>query len=125
MSEQGQDRGGGDTRKAWDEVGEKFSEVGHKFGAHYRKLAADVGAVSEERKRALGDAVKDALDELDHAFTALGDGLRDPETKDSLKQAAKSFGDALSTTFSDLADEIRRRTRGKGADPGDSPTTSA
>ena len=114
MSEQDNEQGGRDARKAWDEVGDRFSDVGRKFGDHYRKLGAETGAAAEERKRALGDAVKEAVDELDHALTALGDALRDPQTKDSLKQAARSFGDALSTTFSDFGDEIRKRTRGKG-----------
>ena len=53
--------------------------------------------------------------ELDRALTAVGDALRDQETKDSLKQAARSFGDAVSTTFSDLGDEIRKRVKGKGS----------
>ena len=123
MSGQNDEQGGSDTRKAWDEVGDRFSDVGRKFGEHYRKLGAEAGAAAEERKRALGDAVKEAVGELDHALTALGDSLRDPETKDSLKQAARSFGDALSTTFSDLGDEIRKRTRGRSADPRDTPSS--
>jgi DNA-binding ferritin-like protein len=101
------------TERAWDEVGERFSEVGRKFEEHYRKLGAEAGAAAAQQTEAINDAVKKAVAELDRALTAVGDALRDQETKDSLKQAARSFGDAVSTTFSDLGDEIRKRVKGR------------
>jgi DNA-binding ferritin-like protein len=108
-----------ETKKAWDEVGERFSEVGRRIGEHYRKMGAEAEAAAEEQGRALNDAVKKAVDELDHALTAVGDSLRDQQTKDSLKQAARSFGDALSATFSNLSEEIRKRVGPKDTDPKD------
>ena len=108
-----------ETRKAWEEVGERFTEVGRRISEHYRKLGAATGAAAEEQGRALNDAVKKAVDELDHALTAVGDSLRDQQTQDSLKQAARSFGDAVSATFADLGEEIRKRVGRK-----DSGTTT-
>jgi hypothetical protein len=105
------------SRRAWEEVGERFSEVGQRIGDHYRKLGSLAGAAQEEQGRALNDAIKGAVDELDRAVTALGDSLRDQQTQESLKQAARSFGDALSTTFSQLGEEIRKRVGQKDSGP--------
>jgi gas vesicle protein len=105
------------TKKAWDEVGEHFSEVGRRIGERYRKLGSEAGAAAEEQGQALNDAVKKAVEELDRALTTVGDSLRDQQTKESLKRAARSFGDALSATFSDLSEEIRRRVGRKDSGP--------
>jgi gas vesicle protein len=106
-----------ETKKSWDQVGERFSEVGRRISEHYRKLGAEAGAAAEEQGRAVNDAVKKAVDELDHALTAVGDSLRDQQTQESLKQAARSFGDAVSASFANLSDEIRKRVRPKDTDP--------
>jgi hypothetical protein len=103
-----------DNRKAGDEVGERFSEVGRRISEHYRKLGTEAGAAAGEQGRALNDAIKKAVDELDHALTAVGDSLRDQQTQESLKQAARSFGDAVSASFSNLGNEIRKRVGPKG-----------
>jgi DNA-binding ferritin-like protein len=116
MSEPEDQKGKG-TEKAWDEVGERFSEVGRKVGEHYRKLGAKAGAAADLQSQAVRDAVKEAIAELDRALTAVGDALRDEDTKNSLKQAARSFGDAVSATFSDLGEEIRKRVKGKDSGP--------
>ena len=39
------------------------------------------------------------------------------EIKESLKRGARSFREALTTTFSDLGEEIRKRVTGKGQLP--------
>ena len=106
-----------ETKKAWDEVGERFSDVGRRIGDRYRKLGSQTGAAAEEQGRALNDAVKKAVDELDRELTAVGDSIRDQQTQESLKQAARSFGDALSATFSDLSEEIRKRVVRKDSGP--------
>jgi hypothetical protein len=106
-----------DPKKAWDEVGQRFSELGSRISERYRKLGDDAGAAAEAQGQALNDAVKKAVEELDHALTAIGDSLRDQETQDSLKRAARSFGDAISATFSDLSEEIRKRVGRKDSGP--------
>ena len=110
-----------EMRKAWDEVSRNFSEVGRRFSQHYRKLAGEASASATEQREAMNDALKKAVEQLDQTFTSVGDALRDPVTQQSLKQAARSLGDAVSTTFSDLGDEIRKRVRRRESDP---PATS-
>jgi gas vesicle protein len=105
---------GHQPRKSWDEVGERFSEVGRRFSEHYRKLGMKAGSAGAEQSQKLNEAVKEAVAEVDRALTAVGDALRDKETKDSLKEAARSFGEAMTSTFSDLSEEIRRRVSRKG-----------
>jgi len=104
-----------ESRKAWNDVGEHFSELGRRFGEHYRKQGHDAGAAAEEHRQAMNDAFRKAVDQLDQAFTSIGDALRDPETKKTMNRAVRSLGDALGTTFQNLGDEIGRRVGGKGS----------
>jgi hypothetical protein len=104
-----------ETRKAWNDVGEHFSDLGRRFGEHYRKQERDAGPTAEEQRQALNEAFRKAVDQLDQALTSVGDALRDPETKKSMTQAVRSLGDALGTTFQSLGGEIGRRVGGKGS----------
>lgn len=116
-----------DTRKAWDEVGKQFSDVGKRIGEHYRGLEKETRTSAETRRQTVNDAIKKVVDELDQAFTGLGNALRDPETKQSLNKAAKSLSDALDSTFSGLGERMRQRgsrkdsPSGTGPEPGDKP----
>jgi len=107
-----------ETRKAWNEVGEQFSELGRRFGEHYRKLGQEASDSAEQQREAMNEAFRKAIDQLDQAFTSVGDALRDPETKKSMSRAVRSLGDAFGTTFQNLSEEIGRRVGGKrsGAD---------
>ena len=103
-----------DTRKAWNEVGDQFSELGRRFSQHYRRQGRDATAAAEEQRQAMNEAFRKAVDQLDQAFTSVGEALRDPETKKSLNQAVRSLGDALGTTFQNLGSDIGRRVGGGG-----------
>ena len=105
--------GGGErwteTRRAWDEVARRFSEVGRKVGDQYRKLGEETSASTNASGAKVGGAVRDAVDELDRALTSVGDALRDPQTKESLRQAVSSFGGALEATFTEVGEELRKQ----------------
>ena len=107
--------GGGEneTRKAWNEVGEQFTELGKRFGEHYRKQGREASASAEQQRQAMNEALRKAVDQLDQTFTSVGEALRDPETKKRMNRAVRSLGDALGTTFQTLSDEIGRRVGGK------------
>ncbi|HEY3209068.1 MAG TPA: hypothetical protein VGL18_04650 [Actinomycetota bacterium] len=107
-----------ETRKAWDEVGKHFSDVGKRIGEHYRKLEDETRTSAATQRQTVNDAIKKVVDELDQAFTGLGNALRDPQTKDSLNRAAKSFSDALDSTFSGLGERLRKGSTKKDT-PGD------
>src|SRR6266496_6399517 len=115
------------TRKAWEEVGQHFSNVGKRIGEHYRNLEGEAKTSAETQRQTVNDAIKKVVDEMDKTFTGLGNALRDPQTKDSLNKAAKSLGDALDSTFAGLGDRIRQRGRkdspggGGEAQSGDKP----
>ena len=64
-----------DTKQAWHEVADQFSDLGLKLKLHF-----------EETVRARpDDTVKKALEDLrdafDQAFTAIGDVVEDPAVK--------------------------------------------
>jgi len=107
----------GNTKDAWDEVGERFGEWGRMLGQRYRKRGEELGPTAEEDRKKLDEAV---TRQLDQAFTSLGDTLRDPEAKQSLKDAAKAVGDAVSTTLSEAGEQIRSRLgSARSSGPGD------
>jgi uncharacterized protein YyaL (SSP411 family) len=100
-----------ETRKAWDEVGKHFSDVGKRVGDHYRSLESETRTSAATQRQTVNDAIKKVVGELDQAFTGLGNALRDPQTKQSLNKAAKSLSEALDSTFSGLGERVRQRGR--------------
>ncbi len=117
----------GETKKAWEEVGQHFSDVGKRIGEHYRGQESETRTSADIQRQTVKDAIQKVVDGLDQAFTGLGNALRDPQTKDSLNKAAKSLGNALDSTFAGLGDRIRQRGRkdspggGGEAQSGDKP----
>jgi len=99
------------SKEAWDEVGERFAVFGRALAARYKQLEQERGATTEEDKRKLEEAIQTVTRTLDQAFTSLGDTIRDPRAKDGLKDAARSVGDALGVTFSEVSEEVRKRVR--------------
>jgi hypothetical protein len=98
-----------ETKRAWDEVATRFSEVGRKVGEQYQKLGEETPASAAATGAKVGDAVRDAVDELDRALTSVGDALRDPEAKETLRQAVSSFGGALEATFTEVGEELKKQ----------------
>ncbi len=114
------------TKQAWEDVGDRFTSFGKMVAEHYRQRGEERGAPpTEEDRRKLEEGLATITRQLDQAFTSFGDTLRDPEAKESLKQAAKSVGDALAVTFTEVGQEVRKRVGGsdKGPDEtgGDAP----
>ncbi|HKZ28502.1 MAG TPA: hypothetical protein VJ482_02555 [Acidimicrobiia bacterium] len=97
----------GDVQSAWREVGEKFTELGYKFRDHYRKLEAEraeTGEATEESEQAF----KKVADEVDTAFSSVGNAFRDAEVKDDAKAAANSLLAAFGATFQEIGDAFQR-----------------
>jgi len=103
------------SKEAWNEVGDKFGEWSRMLGEKYRKRGEELGPTVEEDRKKLDDAIQTVTRQLDQAFTSLGETLRDPQAKQQLKEATKSFGDALSTTFSEVGDQIRSKLGSSGS----------
>ncbi len=105
------------SKEAWDEVGERFAVIGRALAARYRQLELERGTTTEEDKRKVEEALSTITRQLDQAFTSLGDTIRDPGAKDGLKQAARSVGDALAISFSEVSDEVRKHIGRSGDRP--------
>jgi len=95
-----------DAKAAWDEVGNRFSDIAGRVKEQFDARAAYGGPDSQK----VDDAVRTLVRALDNAFTAIGDTLRDPSTRDEVKQTASAMGDALASTFHEVADQIKTRT---------------
>jgi hypothetical protein len=109
------------SKDAWNEVDKQFSELGHMLAERYRKAGEERGATADEDRRKLEEALRAVTRQLDQAFTSVGETVRDPEAKDTLKQAGSALGEALSATFSEVGDEIRKRL---GSSKGEKDTPS-
>ncbi|MGQ0826619.1 MAG: hypothetical protein ACT4OX_16600 [Actinomycetota bacterium] len=92
------------SKAAWDAVGAQFSQLGERI-----KERCDARVAFGDDQAKLEDAVKSIVETLDNAFTAIGDTLRDQEIHDELKAAATAMGSAFTTTFHEVADEVKKR----------------
>lgn len=108
----------GNAKDAWNEVGERFASWGRMVGDRYREAdaSASEGAASmsegaKEAQRKLEEAARELSDQLNRAFTALGDTLRDPKAKEDLKDAVRAIGEASRSP------SRRRATRSAGGSP--------
>ena len=103
------------SKEAWNQVGDKFGEWSRLLGEKYRKRGEELGTSAEEDRKKLDDAIQTVTRQVDQAFTSLGETLRDPEAKQHLKEATKSLGDALTTTFSEVGEQIRSKLGSSGS----------
>jgi len=101
-----------ESKEAWEEVDRRFSEFGRIVAEHHRRAGEEQGAPPpEQARRSLEEAFSVVTRQLDVAFSSVGDTIRDPETKETLKLAGKAVMDALASTVTDVGEEIRKRRR--------------
>jgi hypothetical protein len=100
-----------DTKAAWDDVGNRFSDIAGRVKEQFEARAA----FGEPDAQKVDDAVRTLVRALDNAFTAIGDTLRDPSTRDDVKRAASAMGDAIATTFQEVAEQVKSRTGGRSS----------
>jgi hypothetical protein len=114
-----------ETKRAWDEVGESFSKLGRIISERYRQLGEERGArPSDAEEGAVADAVRRATEELDRAFTSLGDTLRDDEARGHVKDTGRKLTEALNVTFTAIGDEVRKAVAGRRPSTPDDGDTS-
>jgi hypothetical protein len=94
-----------EAKDKWDDVGERFGEIGRHLKDRFDANAA-FGA--DERDK-VNDALRHLGDALDAGFTTIGETLRDPAMRDELKTAGSSIADAIGATLRDVSDAIKRR----------------
>lgn len=98
-----------ESKKAWDDVAEGFATFGRMISERYKELSEKEASKTEGGKAS--DAIRRATEELDRAFTSLGDTLRDDEAKEQLRTTGKKLSDALKATFSEVGEQLRSRRR--------------
>ena len=92
-----------EAQESWREVGKVLDGLGLKLKVHFERAQEDVD----------GERFRDALDaagaNVQKAFDALGEAVRDEAIKNDVRQAATSLSDAIATTFSELGAQLRNR----------------
>ena len=109
------------TKEAWEQVGETWRDLGNHLQEDYRKLSeAQVREARDDREK-LTDTGRQLSDHLGQALGSMVDLVKEPETKQSMDRVIQAMRAAISTTFNDAGDEVRRRLPSKGhekAQPG-------
>jgi hypothetical protein len=93
-----------EAKDKWDEVGERFGDLGRHLKDRFDANAA-FGAAERER---VNDALRELGDALDAGFTTIGEALRDPSMREEMKSAGSSIADAITATLRDVSDAIKR-----------------
>jgi hypothetical protein len=111
-----------ETKHAWDEVGDGFTKLGRMISERYKLQEGQEAKPSGgSENSAVSDAVRRATEELDRAFTSLGDTLRDDDAQAQMRETGKKLTDALRVTFNEVADEVRRAIGSRGSGGSDEP----
>ncbi len=122
-----------DVKSAWNDAGDQLRALGSSLKQHYAQqreddeveaaaqeaappeaappeAAAPTGELPKEHddRERVAEAFEKVSDALQHAFDALGAAAKDPVVKDEVKQTGRSVADALSATFTEISDDVRR-----------------
>jgi hypothetical protein len=95
------------TQAAWAALGERLEALGLKLKLHVDQEtgeAGDAAATIKESFERVGDA-------LTHVFEGLDDAITDEAVRDDAKQAGRLLLEAVNTTFSSVADDLRDKIR--------------
>jgi hypothetical protein len=108
-----------DVKSAWNDAGDQLQNLGASLKQHYaQQRGEDAGQTKEQ----VGDAFKKVGEALQGAFDALGAAAKDPAVKADVKQTGKSVADALTVTFTELSDDVRKAFDKRKGEPGDDAT---
>jgi hypothetical protein len=104
-----------ETKRAWDEVGEGLTKLGRIISERYRDLSEERAArPSTAEEGSVADAIRRATDELDRAFTSLGDTLRDDGAREHVRDTGRKLSDALKVMFTEVSEEVRKAVGSRG-----------
>jgi hypothetical protein len=100
--------GGDATRTAWARFEADIKAVADELRRHYKE--ADRGK-SSDKNAELNRSLEQLGRAADTVFASLETATRDPEVRSRSKQAARSFGSALTETFRELGNEVDKAVR--------------
>ncbi len=91
-----------DTKQAWSEVGDRLGELGLKLKLHFEQTSE-----GGQEDGTLKKALENLRDAVDGAFDAVGNAVGDPAVKEDARDVARALRGALSTTFTEVSDDLR------------------
>src|SRR5438128_31041 len=94
-----------DARGAWNETGEKLTELGRRLKVHYE---AQHGAEGQQARQELAEAARRVGGAVQDAFEAIGTAARDKQVQQDVKQVGHSLLEALGATVGSASEEVRR-----------------
>lgn len=100
-----------ETKNAWDRFQVDIKGLGDQLRRHYE----DAG--DEKKTAELNRSLEQLKQAADSLFKSLETATRDPEVKSQTKQAARSFGTAVTETFRELSDELEKALRRPASKP--------
>jgi len=110
-----------ESKQAWNEVGTRFSSVGKRLADRYQAAGTGDDASTKEAKRKVEEVAREIGNQLDRAFDALDETVRDPEARTDLKIAFGALGNAISVSVNEAAEAVKSR----GSDTTDPPRPDA
>lgn len=87
--------------KRWNEVQEGLQSLAMKLDYHLRQASSKERAEMEDAVKRVGEAVQSAFDGIRNASS-------DPAIRDDLHSVGSALGSAVSSTLSDVGDEIKK-----------------
>ncbi len=112
----------GDVKSAWKDTGEQFAALGASLKAHFE---GEQGSAAGAARPDLGEAARRFAGAVQEAVNALGAAAKDPAVQEDVRNVGTSFAEALSATFAEVAEDLRRMADAasgeRGADPGREP----
>jgi hypothetical protein len=94
-----------DARGAWNETGDKLTELGRKLKVHYE---TQHGTDGQQSRQELAEAARRVGTALQDAFEAIGTAARDKAVQADVKQVGQSLVDALGATLGQASEELRK-----------------
>lgn len=137
-----------DTAATWSDVGSRFSALGQNLRTHFDQArtaapadanpddpspadttTADATAADSAAAAADNDRVREALrklgDALDGVIDAVGSAVKDPAVKADVKQVGSALSNALSSSFAEVSDDLRKAFRRATHHDGEGPPAPA
>ena len=96
-----------DVMSAWKVAGDRLTALGSALKEHYeQRRAGEPG--SELTQEEVASAKQKLTSVVTEAFDAMGAAAKDPAVKDDVRRVGQSLAGALSATFAEISDDLRK-----------------
>jgi hypothetical protein len=96
-----------DVMSAWKVAGDRLTALGSALKEHYEQRQAwEPGG--EPTQQEIASAKRRLTNGVQEAFEAMGAAAKDPVVKDDVRRVGQSLAGALSATFAEVSDDLRK-----------------